>query len=118
MQVKQEKSGNVLKGAILVFKVGKQMSHPFHRLQSVKSLKLYKEKITLTSIVKGIDWCGFWGFTILKTVPFFWIPAHTVTFLLPAEYQVMMAAALSVALGVILSLGNRSKNKEANKNAN
>ena len=45
----------------------------------------------------------------LKTVPLFWIPMHTVTFLLPAEYQVMMAAALSVALGVILSLGNRNK---------
>lgn len=85
-----------------------------------KMLELFanKEKVSLSSIVKGIDWCGFWGFTILKTVPFFWIPAHTVTFLLPAEYQVMMAAALSVALGVILSLGNRSKNKEANKNAN
>ena len=85
-----------------------------------KMLELFanKEKVSLTSIVKGIDWCGFWGFTILKTVPFFWIPAHTVTFLLPAEYQVMMAAALSVALGVILSLGNRSKHKEANKNAN
>ncbi len=84
-----------------------------------KMLELFakKEKVTLTSIVKGIDWASFWGFTILKTVPLFWIPAHTVTFLLPKEYQVMMAAGLSVALGVILSLGNRNKNKEA-KNAN
>ena len=55
-----------------------------------------------------------WGFTILKTVPIFWIPAHTVTFLLPSEYQVITAAALSVALGVILSLGNRNKKKEKN----
>lgn len=84
-----------------------------------KMLELFakKEKVTLTSIVKGIDWASFWGFTILKTVPLFWIPAHTVTFFLPKEYQVMMAAGLSVALGVILSLGNRNKNKEA-KNAN
>lgn len=76
-----------------------------------KMLELFdsKEKVTLSAIIKGIDWSGFWGFTILKTVPFFWIPMHTITFLLPAEYQVMMAAALSVALGIILSLGNRSK---------
>ena len=76
-----------------------------------KMLELFanKEKVTLSSIIKSIDWTGFWGFTILKTVPLFWIPAHTITFLLPAEYQVMMAAALSVALGIILSLGNRNK---------
>ncbi len=71
-----------------------------------------KEKVSLTSIVKGINWSSFWGFTILKTVPFFWIPAHTITFLLPSEYQVMMAAALSVALGVILSFGSRKKTAE------
>ncbi len=70
-----------------------------------------KEKVSLTNAVKGIDWSAFWGFTILKTVPLFWIPAHTVTFMLPTEYQVIMAAALSVALGVILSLGNKNKEK-------
>ena len=72
-----------------------------------------KEKISLNGVVKGIDWSGFFGFTILKTVPIFWIPAHTVTFLLPTQYQVMMAAALSVALGIILSLNNRKKSKES-----
>jgi hypothetical protein len=77
-------------------------------------LRAKKEKANLTNIVKNIDWCGFWNFTILKTVPLFWIPAHTITFLLPAEYQVMMAAALSVALGIILSLGNRNKKSKEN----
>ena len=71
-----------------------------------------KEKITMASIITGIDWTAFFGFTILKTVPLFWIPAHTVTFLLPPQYQVMMAAALSVALGVFLSLNSRKKVKE------
>lgn len=71
-----------------------------------------KEKVSLTNIVKGIDWTAFFGFTILKTVPLFWIPAHTVTFLLPSQYQVMMAAGLSVALGIILSLSSRKKIKE------
>lgn len=70
-------------------------------------LRAKKQPAGLKAVVSAIDWSGFAGFTIAKTVPFFWIPAHTVTFLLPAEYQVMMAAALSVALGIILTVGKR-----------
>lgn len=75
----------------------------------ILELKADKKAVNLDSIVSGINWKGFFGFTIAKTVPLFWIPAHTVTFMLPSEYQVMMAAGLSVALGIILSLGNRKK---------
>ena len=71
-----------------------------------------KEKLSLKNAVLGVDWANFVSFTILKTVPFFWIPAHFVTFLLPGEYQVIMAAALSIALGVILSVGGRKKSKK------
>ena len=62
-----------------------------------------EKKPGLRGVVSGIDFYGFISFTVLKTIPFFWIPAHTLTFLLPAEYQVIMAAALSIALGIILS---------------
>ena len=58
----------------------------------------------LKGVVNGVDWHSFVSFTLFKTIPLFWIPAHTLTFLLPAEYQVIAAAALSIALGVILSL--------------
>ena len=77
-------------------------------------LRAAKQPAGLKAVVSGIDWSVFAGFTIAKTVPFFWIPAHTVTFLLPAEYQVIMAAALSVALGIILSLSRRKTAKEGN----
>ena len=63
-----------------------------------------KKKITLANVIHKVDWEKFASFTLLKTVPLFWIPAHTITFMLPAEYQVAMAAALSVALGIILNL--------------
>ena len=63
-----------------------------------------KRHITLANVIHKVDWERFASFTLLKTVPLFWIPAHTVTFMLPAEYQVAMAAALSVALGIILNL--------------
>ena len=60
--------------------------------------------VTLGEVIDAVDWKRFVSFTLFKTVPIFWIPAHTVTFLLPAEYQVMLAALLSVALGIILNL--------------
>ena len=75
----------------------------------ILELSAKKEKATLNAVITGIDWKTFVGFTLLKTVPLFWIPAHTVTFMLPSQYQVIMAAALSVALGIVLSFGNRKK---------
>ncbi len=61
-------------------------------------------KVSRSQVIAAVDWTGFTNFTLFKTIPFFWIPAHTVTFMLPAEYQVAMAALLSVALGIILNL--------------
>lgn len=66
-------------------------------------LRSRKSDSSLGNVIRTVDWPQFVGFTLLKTVPLFWIPAHTVTFLLPVEYQVVTAAALSIALGVILS---------------
>ena len=63
-----------------------------------------KRKISIANVIHKVDWEKFATFTLLRTVPLFWIPAHTVTFMLPAEYQVAMAAFLSVALGIILNL--------------
>lgn len=37
----------------------------------------------------------------------FWIPAHTVTFSLPPDYRIGLAALWSVALGFILGIFNR-----------
>ncbi len=46
---------------------------------------------------------GFEGITqAWKTLLWFWIPAHTITFLLPADYQIGLAALWSVALGIIM----------------
>ncbi len=48
---------------------------------------------------------GFEGMApALRTLVWFWIPAHTITFSLPADYQVGLAALWSLALGLILGL--------------
>ncbi|GAB4187594.1 MAG: hypothetical protein Kow00108_24490 [Calditrichia bacterium] len=49
--------------------------------------------------------CDFSGLDFaLKTLIWFWIPAHTVTFMLPSEFQIGLAALWSIALGIILGL--------------
>lgn len=53
-----------------------------------------------------VKWEKMWGFVIKKTIPIFWIPAHTITFLLPASYRILFAAILSVILGIILAISD------------
>jgi len=69
-------------------------------------------KVSLATVVTKIDWYGFVSFVVGKTIPFFWIPAHTVTFLLPPEYRVLAAAFLSLALGGILAFAKRRTVKQ------
>ncbi|MDO9628752.1 MAG: hypothetical protein Q7I99_02525 [Acholeplasmataceae bacterium] len=70
-------------------------------------------KVKLNQIIDRIDWNYFFGFVVLRTIPFFWIPAHTITFLLPENYRVLMAAYLSIALGMILTLSKTTKRDKA-----
>jgi hypothetical protein len=58
-------------------------------------------------ILKGINWDVMWNFIFKKTIPFFWIPAHTITFLLLPEFRVLFAALLGIALGLILAIGGQ-----------
>jgi hypothetical protein len=68
--------------------------------------------ISLAEVTHRIDWQGFVGFVVLKTIPFFWIPAHTATFLLPPEYRILVAALLSIALGAILAYAKRKNTRK------
>ena len=82
----------------------------FHRCTDTYLDLKYTKKIikpSIKDIVEEIDWNGFIKFVLFKTVPLFWIPAHTATFLLPPEYRILVAASLSIALGAILSFGKR-----------
>jgi hypothetical protein len=66
-------------------------------------------KTKFSQVTKSIDFRFFVEFVLLKTIPLFWIPAHTITFLLPTQYRVLMAGFLSIALGIILSLTKKPK---------
>ena len=58
----------------------------------------------MKKIMSSINWEVQWGVVFKKTIPLFWYPAHTITFILPPTLQVLFAALLGVALGLILAL--------------
>ncbi len=68
-------------------------------------------KPDISDIFINLNWNIMWNFVFKKTIPLFWIPAHTITFLLPAEYQILFAALLGVALGVILAFAGLKGNR-------
>lgn len=69
----------------------------------------FGNKLPMGEILANLDWRRQWGFVFKKTIPFFWYPAHTITFLLPGDFRVLFAALLGVALGVLLSFASLKK---------
>ena len=65
----------------------------------------------LVDVYKNIEWRGMFRIVGLA-IFWFWIPAHTVTFLLPPEFRVVSAALLAVVLGFILGLAKRMAAKK------
>jgi hypothetical protein len=85
----------------------------FHTLSdTVIELAISKENISLRAIIAKTSWDRYIGFVILRTLPLFWIPAHTVTYMLPPQYRVFFSAVLSIALGLILAIAKRKNTKE------
>jgi hypothetical protein len=81
----------------------------FHRItDTFIELKRTDKNIKISSALEKIEWKTFIEFVLFKTIPLFWIPAHTITFLLPSEYRVIMAAFLSIALGAILAIAKKN----------
>jgi hypothetical protein len=79
-----------------------------HIMQTGGTLRgFFTKKIPFTETISSINWKVQWGFVFKKTIPLFWIPAHTLTFILPQNFQVLFAALLGVCLGVILSVAAR-----------
>lgn len=68
------------------------------------SLKALVTPIPMAERLATLNWQAQWGFVFRKTIPFFWYPAHTITFLLPAEQRVLFAALLGIVLGVLLAV--------------
>lgn len=69
-------------------------------------------EVTLKELIENNDWNSLVEFNWLKTCPFFWIPAHTIVFLLPNQYRVLVSAFLSIALGLLLAIAKKGRQTE------
>ncbi|MEG1934713.1 MAG: hypothetical protein RR141_01870, partial [Rikenellaceae bacterium] len=75
-----------------------------HILNNGGSIYSLLKPIHAKQIISSLNWGVQWSFVFKKTIPLFWIPAHTITFLLPPTWQILFAASLSIVLGVLLSI--------------
>jgi hypothetical protein len=83
-------------------------THIQHHHGQLKSLIT---PVDVKGILPKLNWDVQWNFVFKKTIPLFWIPAHTLTFILPSDFQVLFAALLSLALGLILAFASLKSNK-------
>mgnify|MGYP006883086010 FL=1 len=77
-----------------------------HIIETGGTLRGFFTPIKFKKLFVDLDWNIQWNFVFKKTIPFFWIPAHTITFLLPTDFQVLFAAVLGIALGTILAIAD------------
>lgn len=80
-----------------------------HILEQGGRLKALVTPVPFSRILANLNWDVQWNFVFKKTIPLFWIPAHTVTFMLPPQWQVLFAALLGVILGVLLAIAANKK---------
>lgn len=83
----------------------------FHRFMDLFIDAKYEKvnKINLSFLVDKVDWHSLVEFSWVKTCTLFWIPVHTIVFLLPSEYRVLASAFLSIALGLLLAFAKKQK---------
>ena len=83
-----------------------------HIMKNGGTLPGFFKPIKLGEISQNMNWTVQWNFVFKRTIPLFWIPAHTITFLLPSHVRVLFAALLGIALGVILAIASlKGQNK-------
>lgn len=83
-----------------------------HIINNGGTIAGFLRPIKFKEIIPSLNWKVQWGFVFKKTIPFFWIPAHTITFCLPENLQILFAAFLGIVLGVLLSFAAISGNKK------
>ena len=77
-----------------------------HITKNGGTLRGFFRPINFAQLFKEINWDVQWNFIFKRTIPLFWIPALTLTFLLPEEYRVLFAAFLGIVLGVLLAVAS------------
>jgi hypothetical protein len=82
-----------------------------HIVQHEGALSCLIRPIRFREILVNMDWDVQWNFVFKRTIPLFWIPAQTITFLLPVRFQILFAALLGIVLGVLMAVAGVSGKK-------
>ncbi len=77
-----------------------------HIISHGGTLRGFFSPIRFGDIMQNMNWKVQWNFVFKRTIPLFWYPAHTFTFLLPAEFRILFAALLGIVLGIFLSVAS------------
>ncbi|MCF8364440.1 MAG: Mpv17/PMP22 family protein [Bacteroidales bacterium] len=77
-----------------------------HIIENGGTLSGFMSLVKVGKIITTMNWKVQWDFVFKKTIPLFWYPAHTITFLLPSEFRILFAAFLGIVLGVFLSIAS------------
>ncbi|OIP00472.1 MAG: hypothetical protein AUJ98_07985 [Bacteroidetes bacterium CG2_30_33_31] len=75
-----------------------------HIVENQGTIKGFFSPIKFYKIFPTLNWSVQWEFVFKRTIPFFWIPAHTITFLLAPQYRIAFAAFLGIILGLLLTI--------------
>ena len=108
-----EKAGIALAISVAMNTIFAPVFMTFHKISDIHianhggSIKALFTPIPMKKILGQLNWDAQWGFVFKKTIPLFWYPAHTITFLLPPDSRVLFAALLGVALGVLLAVASK-----------
>lgn len=79
----------------------------FHRVTDMLiDRRSFLKRWPFMKVWQDIDWKNMWGI-VAPTIVWFWIPVQTIVFCLPAHFRIIVAAGLSMCLGVILSFARK-----------
>ena len=94
------------------------MMYVYHKFGDMLVDMLYEKhnqkltgKITVEAMVRRVDWQTMVSFSWIKSCLLIWIPVHTIVFLLPPEYRVLVSAFLSILLGILIAVTKKSTQK-------
>lgn len=106
-------AAQALFGSIIMNVTFGPMMMTFHRFTNMLIDSNFERKgsrVSLSDLVDKNDWHSLVEFAWMKTCIFFWIPVHTLVFLLPGQYRVLVSAFLSIVLGLLMAASKTRKN--------
>lgn len=83
--------------------------HKFGELLIDAKCEKRGRRVALSAFVEKVDWQTMVCFSWLKTCTLIWIPLHTIVFLLPPQYRVVVSAFLSLLLGILIALSKKNR---------